>query len=344
MKKKATYKDAGVDIDAGNLAVEKIKKYVDSTFTKDVLLGVGLFAGAISAEKLMKFREPVLISSVDGVGTKLKVASVMNKWDTVGIDIVNHCANDILCQGAEPFYFLDYIASSKISPEQIEQIVKAMSTACKKLGIPLLGGETAEMPGVYEENETDIVGAITGIAEKSKMISGKNINENDVLIGIASDGLHTNGYSLARKIFFEMENKNVNDFIAELDSTVGEALLVPHREYVNTVISLMNEFEIKGIAHITGGGLIENPKRVLPDGLGIEIEKNSWNVPAIFKYMQKKGNVPEDDMYRIFNMGIGLVLFVSKNDADEIMKTLQKFNETAFLIGKVVKGTLVNLK
>ncbi|MFH1240401.1 MAG: phosphoribosylformylglycinamidine cyclo-ligase [Candidatus Diapherotrites archaeon] len=344
MKKQATYKDAGVDIDAGNLAVEKIKKHVNSTFTKDVLLGVGSFGGAISAEKLMKFKEPVLIASVDGVGTKLKIAAMMNKWDTVGIDIVNHCANDILCQGAEPFYFLDYIASSKISPDQIEQIVKGMSKACKKLGIPLLGGETAEMPGIYEKNETDIVGAITGIADKNKMISGKNIKENDVLIGIASDGLHTNGYSLARKIFFKMQNKNVNDFIDELDSTVGEALLIPHREYVNTVISLMNKFEIKGIAHITGGGLIENPKRVLPKGLGIEIEKNSWNVPAIFKYMQKKGNVPEVDMYRAFNMGIGLVLFVSKKDTNDIMNKLQKLNEKAFVIGKVVKGSSVTLK
>lgn len=344
MEKKATYKDAGVDIDAGNLAVEKIKKYVNSTFTKDVLLGIGSFAGAVSAEKLMKFKEPVLISSVDGVGTKLKVASMMNKWDTVGIDIVNHCANDILCQGAEPFYFLDYIASSKINPEQIEQIVKGISIACKKLRIPILGGETAEMPGVYEKNETDIVGAITGIADKGKIITGENIKENDVLIGIASDGLHTNGYSLARKIFFEMENKNVNDFIDELDSTVGEALLVPHREYVNTVVLLMNEFEIRGIAHITGGGLIENPKRVLPEGLGIEIKKNSWQVPAIFRYMQEKGNIPEEDMYRTFNMGIGLILFVSENDADDIMNALQKLNETAFLIGKVVKGTLVNLK
>ena len=344
MGEKATYKDAGVDIDAGNLAVEKIKKHVNSTFTKDILLGVGSFGGAISAEKLMQFKEPVLISSVDGVGTKLKIASLMNKWDTVGIDIVNHCADDILCQGAEPFYFLDYIASSKINPDQIEQIVKGMSKACKKLGIPLLGGETAEMPDVYEKNETDIVGAINGIAKKRKMITGEKIKENNVLIGIASNGLHTNGYSLARKIFFEMENKNVTDFIDELNSTVGEALLVPHREYVNTVFSLMKEFEIKGIAHITGGGLIENPKRVLSEGLGIEIEKSSWTVPAIFKYMQNKGNVSEEDMYRAFNMGIGLILFVSENDADKIMDALQKLNETAFVIGKVVKGSSVNLK
>lgn len=342
--KKVTYKDAGVDIDAGNLAVKKFKDYVKGTFTNDVILGVGAFGGAISAEKLKKYKEPVLVASIDGVGTKIKVAAMMNKWDTIGIDLVNHCANDILCQGAEPFYFLDYVAASKLDPAKVEQIVKGVSEACKNLGMPLLGGETAEMPGVYEKGEVDLAGCITGIAEKSELITGKGIKEGDALVGIASNGLHTNGYSLARKIFFEMDSRKPTEFIDQFGSTVGEALLKPHKEYATVVLKLKKSFDIKGIAHITGGGLIENPVRVLPVGLGIELRKGSWEIPAIFKYMQNVSKAPDKEMCRTFNMGIGMILFVDKKDTDAIISALKKAGEKSFLIGNVVKGSGVMLK
>ena len=346
MGNEITYKDAGVDIDAGSEAVERIKKHVKETFNKGVLLGVGSFGAAVSAKKLLKYQEPVLVSSIDGVGTKIKVAKLCNKWDTVGIDLVNHSANDILCQGAEPFYFLDYIASDKISADKVEEIVKGIASACVELEMPLIGGEIAEMPGVYEKGETDLVGCITGIAEKSEIIDGSEIREGDLLVGIASDGLHTNGYSLARKVFFEIAEKGVDDFKQELGCALGEELLKPHRCYVKPVMHLIHEkkLKVKGIAHITGGGLIDNPARMLPDGLGIEIEKGAWKVPVIFNLIKELGNVPENDMYRTFNMGIGMVLAADSETAKKMLDGLENAGEKAFIIGKVVKENGVVIK
>jgi phosphoribosylformylglycinamidine cyclo-ligase len=315
-----------------------IKQHVKKTFNQNVLLDVGLFGGVISAERLKEMEEPVLVSSIDGVGTKLKVAAKMDKWDSVGKDIVNHSANDILCQGAEPFFFLDYIAAEKLNPLQIEQMVKGLSEACAEANIPLIGGETAEMPGVYEKGEVDLAGCIVGIMDKKKVIDGQNIVEGDVLIGLASDGLHTNGYSLVRKVFFEVARMDVKDRVEELGTTLGEELLKPHRSYVNPVLALKKELELKGIAHITGGGLVDNVPRIIPKGLGAQIEKAKIEVKPIFKLVQRLGNVPEDDMWKTFNMGVGLVLVVSKDEAGKAVARLNELGEKASIIGQVVKG------
>ncbi|MCK5022572.1 MAG: phosphoribosylformylglycinamidine cyclo-ligase, partial [Candidatus Aenigmarchaeota archaeon] len=272
----------------------------------------------------------------DGVGTKTKVAAVMGKWDSLGKDIVNHCANDILAIGAEPFYFLDYVATEKLSPEVIEKIVGGMAEACSELGIPIVGGETAEMPGVYSKGEHDIVGCITGIVSKEKIVDGSRIEENDVLISLPSSGLHTNGFSLARKTLFP--KYKVTDFIDELGMSIGEALLVPHKAYVNEVKEVRKEFDIHGIAHITGGGLIENIPRIIPKGLGVEINKAKISVLPIFRLIEKEGNVPEDDMWRTFNMGVGMVLMVPEKHADNIIVKMETFGIDASVIGKVVKG------
>tara|TARA_Y100000310_G_scaffold344234_1_gene455882 strand:+ start:4381 stop:5391 length:1011 start_codon:yes stop_codon:yes gene_type:complete len=333
-----TYKDSGVDVEAGNESVKRIKGHVKSTFSSDVLLDVGAFGGCINAEKLKEFKHPVIISSIDGVGTKTKIAAMMNKWDSVGKDIVNHSSNDILACGAMPWFFLDYIASSKLSPEKTEQIVKGMAEACKESKISLVAGETAEMPGVYEEGETDIVGSIVGIAEKGKMVNGEKIMESDVLISLSSNGLHTNGYSLARKVVFEIANLKAEDEVDGI-GIIGEALLAPHTSYVNIVLPLIKEFELHGIAHITGGGLIDNIERILPEGIGAKIEKDRLKVLPIFKFIQEKGDVPEQDMFRTFNMGTGMVLIVKKEDAENI---LSKVND-AWIIGKIVKGKGVEI-
>jgi phosphoribosylformylglycinamidine cyclo-ligase len=342
-KKGVTYKDAGVDIEANLEANKLVKDHVKKTFNKNVLLDVGLFGGAISAEKLKKFNEPVLVASIDGVGTKLKIAAKLNKWDTVGKDIVNHSADDILCQGAEPFFFLDYIAAEKLNPQQIEQIVKGMSEACLEADLPLIGGETAEMPGVYEKGEIDIAGCIVGVMEKGKVIDGSTIKEGDVVIALPSNGLHTNGYSLARKVMFEVAGFDVNDHLEELGTTVGLALLEPHKGYVKPVLALMKEFEVKGLAHITGGGLIDNVPRVLPDGLGVKIEKSKIKTPAIFKLIQEKGNVPEQDMWHTFNMGVGFVVIVSAEQAETAIAKLKELGEEAYSIGVVESGKGVQL-
>lgn len=332
-----TYKDAGVDIDAGKEAVDRIKDYVKRTFNTSVVLGVGSFGGAINTEKIKDMKEPVLVASIDGVGTKLKVASAMDKWDTVGKDIVNHSANDILAVGAEPLYFLDYIATEKMKPEIVEQILKGMSEACSELGMPLIGGEIAEMPGVYVKGEHDIVGCINGVVERGMVIDGSNTKENDVLIGLHSTGLHTNGFSLARKVL--LSKYNVKDFVEEIGMTVGEALLIPHKAYVNEVRELRKEFEIRGIAHITGGGLVENVPRIIPQGLGVEIDKKKIPVLPIFRLIQKEGDVPEEDMWRTFNMGIGLVLVLPEEQAKKAKAKLESLGTGYSLIGKVVKGS-----
>lgn len=333
-----TYKDAGVNINANNEANERIKKHVRSTFNESVLADAGHFGGALSAAKLKEYNEPVLITSIDGVGTKLMIAKMMNKWDTVGFDIVSHSANDILAVGAEPFFFTDYIASAKLEPVIVELVVKGLAQACKENNIPLIAGETAEMPGVYCQGELDLVGSITGIGEKSKLIDGSSTKEGDILLALPSNGLHTNGYSLARKVMFEIAGYTIHSAPEELGGTsVGEELLKPHKSYVSEVQPLVKEGLLKGIAHITGGGLIDNVPRIIPEGLGAKIKKSKINILPIFKLIQEKGDVPEDDMWRTFNMGVGLVLVTAPETVEKIKEKIPN----AYEIGTVAQGSEV---
>lgn len=292
-----------------------------------MLSGAGFFGGLF---EFKGYKEPVLVSSVDGVGTKLKLASALGKHDTVGMDIVNHCINDILCCGAQPLFFLDYIASGKLRPEQAEEIAKGLAKACREAGCALIGGETAEMPGLYTGEDYDLVGFIVGVVEKSGIIQGNNIAAGDTIIGLPSSGLHTNGYSLVRKIFGETKSA-LNKSYPELGRTLGEALLEPHRSYYNHLKPLLPI--IKGLAHITGGGLIGNVPRVLPGGLTAKFNSLSWAVPPIFRLIQQRGNVDREEMYRVFNMGIGMAIFCSKDDVDQIIKELPE----AKVIGEVIR-------
>ncbi len=340
-----SYKDAGVNIEKGNETTERIKKHVKSTFTSDVLLDSGLFAGAIDLKKIKKFKNPVLLASIDGAGTKIMISSEMEKWNTIGQDLVNHSVNDILCHGAIPLVFLDYIASSKLEPEVIEEIVKGMALACKKNNVALIAGETAEMPGTYSKGETDIAGTIIGVAEKEKLITGKKIKEKDVLIGLPSTGLHTNGYSLARKIIKDHKWNLKEQFVEGTNDSIGEALLKVHKSYLKEVNYLKRKFELKGIAHITGGGLIDNLPRILPLGLGAVIRKDKINTHFIFKLLQEKGGVLEEEMFRTFNMGVGMVLIVSPKDSEKILLELKKqFKLNASVIGEIVKGKGIQLE
>ncbi|MFA6304850.1 MAG: phosphoribosylformylglycinamidine cyclo-ligase [Patescibacteria group bacterium] len=332
------YKSSGVNIDAGNEAVSRIKDKVKSTFDKNVVTGLGTFGAMYNASWLKDFKEPILVQSIDGVGTKLKVAQMSGNLKGVGEDIVNHCCGDILCQGARGLTFLDYIASDKLNPQEIEDMVSGMVKACASSGISLVGGETAEMPGVYLKGEHDIAGVIMGVVEKDKIITGDKIKEGDVALGLASVGLHTNGFSLARKIFFESGEYNTESKFEELTGTLGEELLIPHHNYAPSVLPILEKYEIKGIAHITGGGLIENVPRVLPKDLSLEIKKDSWDVLPIFKLMQKLGQVSDEEMHRVFNMGIGLVMIISQDQIENIKKELEKVGEKVYQIGKIVKG------
>ena len=331
------YKNSGVDIDAGNEAVKRIKDKVKATFDKNVVTGLGTFGAMYNASWLKDYQEPILVQSIDGVGTKLKVAQMAGNLTMVGEDIVNHSCNDILCQGAKPLTFLDYIAADKVSPKEIKDMVSGMVKACKEAGVSLIGGETAEMPGVYLPGEHDIAGCITGVVEKEKIITGDKIKEGDTVLGLASVGLHTNGFSLARKIFFESGEYNVDSRFEELHFSLGKELLVPHHNYAPAVLPILEKYEIKGIAHITGGGLVENVPRVLPAGLSLQITKNSWPVLPIFKLIKRLGNVAEEEMYRVFNMGIGLVLIVGA-DFKSVKADLEKAGEKVYEIGKIVKG------
>ena len=309
---KIDYRAAGVNIDAGNEAVNRIKSLVKSTFTKNVLTGLGSFGSLFRLKPLLdEYDDPVMVQSIDGVGTKTIIARKLNKFNTIGVDLLSACTNDILVMGAKPLTFLDYIANDKLEPEIIEEIVSGMVKACKDTGVSLVGGETAEMPDTYLPGEHDLVGIITGVVEKDKIITGENIQPGHVALGLPSNGLHTNGYSLARKIFFEIGGYDVNDTIPELEKPVGLTLLEPHINYTNHVFTALNAgIDIKGIAHITGGGLVENIPRILPNGCGIEIQKASWpNVP-VFDVMQSIGNVDINEMFRAFNMGIGIVFIV----------------------------------
>ena len=327
-----TYKSAGVDIEAGDRTVKKIKKFAKSTFNKSVLSDIGLF-GAFYELDIAKYRNPVLVSSVDGVGTKLKIAFLADKHDTVGQDLVNHCVNDIAVCGAKPLYFLDYLALGKLYPDKAARIIEGFSIACRQNECALIGGETAEMPGLYDENEYDISGTIVGIVEKDKIINGKEITKGDLLFGFPSNGLHTNGYSLARKIL--LEKFNLEQKFDETDGTLGDELLKIHKPYLRLITHLSSNIQIKGFSHITGGGIIGNTNRILPEGLSLNIDWSGWDVPFIFNLIKKTGQVSDKEMRAAFNMGIGLIAVVSKDDKEKIEKLSKEINEDTFLIGEV---------
>jgi len=324
---KETYAASGVDIEVAARAKELVARHARSTHRPEVLSGVGFFGGLF---EFKGYKEPVLVSSVDGVGTKLKLASALGKHDTVGIDIVNHCVNDILSCGAEPLFFLDYIAAGRLNPEQVGEMAEGLAAACREAGCALIGGETAEMPGLYSGGDYDLVGFIVGVVEKSAIIQGKKIAAGDAVIGLPSSGLHTNGYSLVRKIFGETKSA-LNKRYPELGRTLGEALLEPHRSYYRQLKPLLPM--IKGLAHITGGGLIGNVPRVLPEGLAAKFDSQAWVVPPIFELIQKQGNVDRDEMYRVFNMGIGMVIICSADNVASITRALPE----AKVIGEVIK-------
>jgi phosphoribosylformylglycinamidine cyclo-ligase len=332
------YKAAGVDIDAGNEAVRRIRGLAKSTFTPGVLSEIGSFGGLFRLDR-ERFEEPVLVSSADGVGTKLKVAFMTGRHDTVGGDLVNHCVNDILVQGAEPLFFLDYLATGRLEPNIAEQVIGGIARACRENSCALIGGETAEMPGFYAQGEYDIAGFIVGVVDRSRIIDGHGIVPGDVLIGLPSAGLHTNGYSLARRVFFEIAGWKVNTYVGELGKSAGDALLAPHRSYLNLLKPVIERRWAKGLAHITGGGITENLPRILPEGCGAEIDTRAWQVPAIFRVLQQRGNIAGDEMFRTFNMGIGLVVACARSDADRVLNTIRTAGENgAGRIGFVVAG------
>jgi len=332
------YKSSGVDIDAGNETVRRIKKLAQSTFTPGVLSEIGSFGGLFKLDTA-SMQEPVLVSSADGVGTKLKVAFMANQHNTIGVDLVNHCVNDILVQGAVPLFFLDYLATGKLSPDVAEQIVQGLARACKDNGCALLGGETAEMPGFYSDGEYDVAGFIVGVVDRARLIDGKSIAAGDVLIGLPSSGLHTNGYSLARKIAFEELKLTVDSHVPDLGDTVGQALLRPHRSYLPVIRPLLGKGLIKGMAHITGGGITDNLPRVLPAGTAARVNRTSWRVPAIFRWLGESGRVPEYDLRRALNMGIGMILVVGQSDVDTVRQALLNAGEAnSLVIGDIIAG------
>lgn len=333
------YKNAGVDITAGYKSVELMKEHVQATMRKEVLTNLGGFSGAFSLKDFKHMDSPTLVSGTDGVGTKLKIAFLMDKHDTIGIDCVAMCVNDIVCAGAQPLYFLDYIACGKNFPEKIATIVSGVAQGCVQSNAALIGGETAEMPGFYPEDEYDLAGFAVGIVDEKDLITGKNLVEGDQLIGIASSGIHSNGYSLVRKVF-PMEKTALDKYYDELGSTLGEALLTPTKIYVKALTAITDAgITIKGCSHITGGGFYENIPRMLPEGIHAVIQKDSYDIPAIFKLMQKTGNIDDEMMYNTYNMGIGMLIAVSKDNADETIKALQNAGEKAFLVGECKNGT-----
>jgi len=330
------YEKAGVNIHAGYEAVERMKKHVARTERKGLFSGLGGFGGMFDLSTL-NVKEPVLVSGTDGVGTKLMLAIQMDKHDTIGIDAVAMCVNDIVVQGAEPLYFLDYIALGKAVPEKIEQIVAGVAEGCVQAGAALIGGETAEMPGMYEENDYDLAGFSVGVVEKTNIITGEKIKEGQVLIGLASSGIHSNGFSLVRKIITD-NNLSLNETYIGFDRPLGEVVLEPTRIYVKALLQLMKDVEVAGMAHITGGGFIENIPRMLPNGLGAKINKGSWEIPTIFDFLQEKGQIKEEEIYNIFNMGIGMVVAVDESQAEKALASLKASGETASIIGSVITG------
>jgi phosphoribosylformylglycinamidine cyclo-ligase len=332
------YKSSGVDIDAGNETVRRIKRLAKSTFTPAVLSDIGSFGGLFKLDTA-HWREPVLVSSADGVGTKLKVAFMANRHSTIGIDLVNHCVNDILVQGAMPLFFLDYLATGQLSPDVAEEIVEGLSRACKDNGCALLGGETAEMPGFYADGEYDVAGFIVGAVDRANVIDGRSISAGDVLIGLPASGLHTNGYSLARRVVFDVLGLSIDSHVPDLGETVGDALLRPHRSYLRVIQPLFGKGLIKGLAHITGGGITDNLPRILPPGTSARIVRSSWRVPAIFRWIGEAGSVPEYDLRRTLNMGIGLIIAVAPDNVDALRAALLEAGEAnSVVIGEVSRG------
>lgn len=329
-----TYRESGVDIDAGDAFVQRIKPLVRSTFRPEVLTDLGGFGGLFGL-RAEQYKEPVLVSGTDGVGTKLKIAFLMDRHDTVGIDLVAMCVNDIVVSGAEPLFFLDYFATGKLSIAIAQDVVKGIVEGCRQAGCALIGGETAEMPSFYRDGEYDLAGFAVGVVEKSKIIDGRSITPGDVLIGLASSGLHSNGYSLARRVLFEQEKLTVDSQVPELDRTVGEELLTPTRIYVKPILSLIRAFPIKGLAHITGGGITENLPRVLPAGVKARVDRRAWTAPPVFMVLGRLGNIEPKEMYRVFNMGIGMVLVVPPDAADSVVSCAIDLGERARVIGEI---------
>lgn len=331
-----TYADAGVNIDRTNRTKQRIKYLAHKTFTKSVLSEIGGFGGLFSIP--LKYKDPVLVSSVDGVGTKLKIAFEMKVHHTVGGDLVNHCVNDIAVQGATPMFFMDYLATGKLEPEVAEKVVEGIAEACKHNGCALIGGETAEMPGFYRDGEYDLAGFIVGMVERERMITGKNVQIGDVVLGLPSNGLHTNGYSLARKLLFEVAHYTPETYVNELKGKVGNELMRPHRSYWPALRKLMDGESVSGLAHVTGGGISENLPRVLPRGMAAVIELGSWPVLPIFDHMQKLGNVSQDEMLRTFNMGLGMLLIVPAKKFKKAQTVLERAGEKFYTVGRIVKG------
>jgi phosphoribosylformylglycinamidine cyclo-ligase len=335
MKKSITYQQAGVDIEKAEKSLSEVKHLISRTHNRRVLKDIGSFGGFYEFPSA-EYKQPVLISSTDGVGTKLKVAMLLNRHDTVGADLVNHCINDIAVCGAKPLFFLDYFGCGKLEEGVFRQIISGFSNACQAAELPLIGGETAEMPDLYQPGEYDLAGTIVGVVEREKIIDGTTIQEGDVLIGVASNGLHTNGYSLARKVLFS--EYGVNDYLEEIGNRLGDELLKIHFNYYPMINDVTKKFSVKGMAHITGGGLFKNTIRVVPDGLIPEFSWYSWPIPPIFSLIKKQGNVPEDDMRQTFNMGIGLVFILGKKATIELLSYADKFSQKFYEIGRIVKA------
>ena len=336
---KIDYRSAGVDIDAGNEAIDRIKNKVRSTFSNNVLAGVGGFGSLFDLKPILKdYSDPVMVQSIDGVGTKTIIARKMNKFDTIGIDLVSACANDIVTMGARPLTFLDYIANDTLKPDIIEEIVNGMADACLDIGVSLVGGETAEMPDTYLPGEHDLVGIVTGVVNKKNIITGDSIRPGDAVLGLPSNGLHTNGYSLARKLFFDVGGYSVNDTIPEFEESVGLTLLTPHTNYTNHILTIIgNGIDIHGLAHITGGGIIENIPRILPGDCSVEIRRSSWPALPVFNIMQSIGNVDHEEMYRTFNMGSGMVVIDDAAEITKVKNSLKNLSEV-YRIGSVIQG------
>ncbi|MRR17905.1 MAG: phosphoribosylformylglycinamidine cyclo-ligase [Deltaproteobacteria bacterium] len=332
----STYKDAGVNIDVANDFVERIKPLIKTTARKELISGIGGFGGLFRFDTA-KMKNPVLVSSTDGVGTKLRIAQLMDKHDTIGIDLVAMSVNDVIVQGAEPLFFLDYLATGKIELEKSVQIVDGIVQGCKQAGCTLLGGETAEMPGFYQEGDYDLAGFCVGVVEQEKLIDGSMISINDRVIGLAASGLHSNGFSLARQVLLEKGRLSMNDSVPELSRSIGLELLEPTRIYVKSLLNIFKSFNIKGLVHITGGGFYDNIPRIIPDVCRCVISRNSWKIPPIFSLIQNMGHVEEKEMFRVFNMGIGMMMIVSEKESQEILDRLKVLGETAYMIGVVEK-------
>jgi phosphoribosylformylglycinamidine cyclo-ligase len=331
------YRQAGVDIDAGNETVRRIKSLARATFTPGVLSDIGSFGGLFRLDR-DRYREPVLVSSADGVGTKLKVAFMTGRHDTVGADLVNHCVNDVLVQGAEPLFFLDYLATGRLSPDVAEQVIAGIANGCRENRCALVGGETAEMPGFYSDGEYDLAGFIVGVVDRERIVDGRGILPGDVLVGLPSAGLHTNGYSLARRVLFDIARLRPESVVAEIGSTVADALLAPHRSYLRAIRPLLEARVVKGMAHITGGGITDNLPRVLPKGCGAVIDRRAWRVPPIFTFIQERGAIAADEMFRTFNMGIGLIVVCNVEAREAVLRQVPD----AVAVGEVVAGAGVN--